>query len=1035
MSKTRIIYQKPMMILMIVLLNAIIFADHATIDIQSGIRHLDNNSLCALPYYFLDIDTDARRIIIDSANFNDPIYFSEPVYGFAGNMPLSMDIGKKEKSEYKGLLQTAIEYPGTGKMIKVFPYESNLSGYVFYRQMDIFYHSIYGEKSKSSPVYDYMIICTAPYDTAFERLAKWKTRMGYRTRLFTVEHIDSISWGIDLQERLRNFIKSEHAANNFSFLLLAGDSTMIPVRKMFALECGAGFYNDEDSIPADMYYSALDGTFNVDNDNTYGEIEDSCDLYQDVYVGRMLFESTSHGPSPVINRTIAYESTAEVSHLGRGLFLGMVLWNPPYTPGGMSKEIIHNDIIPPDYHIKSFYEYQGHSGDADIIDSINTGYGIINHAGHGSYKGIWVDSMTAISTWDALGLTNGNKTGLFYSIGCWVGAFDRAIDLRNFSLCLQAAQNGGAVSIITNSRYGWGAPGHPGWGVSDIFDYYFFKLLFQSDDTRSGVLLSALKEKFAPYSVFENLYRWHLYQLNLFGDPSVIIHTDIPDSMHVEYSIRGDSVEIRITDVSGMPLPGARAALSGNEVFDAEYTDQSGYAVLGGSYTDSNFLCIAKKNYITYMDSFTLDTISTGKAVYPVLDNIYAGLSSVIPVINREPLSFDITVHSAFIDSSFTIGPSDTAYLPYKPFLIISDTITIARQMMTEIDTYVVKINTSPLHLDSITFSNCAFSMRVVNPSVYPAEQCSIELHSNTSSDTFIITELDSFVELQLPASPPPELPYARFIMDVYNSGYHTGSDTAYCANSNAVLDDDFSEGLINWPYHTSSWIIASGSLLHCGDGSNYFNNMDDTIISDSFILVPGSICSMDIDFQFPVLEIDSNGQFIYDVDGMFIKVINGNDTSTVDFISSGGALDKSLNYSGWMVYDTECDSPAYAKLMLHFISDREVTMPGVFIRRISFKPLYQFTSSDTGLSDERDYMIWRITPVISEGTLSYTINRVDETLIMNIYSIDGRLILSDVIDSEGERTYNIGDLSSGVYFVKFKGNGRIYSDKIILIR
>lgn len=1008
------------------------YADYAVIDIQSGIKHLDNSSQCNLPYYFIDVNSDMETIVVDSLHFINPRYISNNVYTFSGNMPLSSQNVPKPPVQFKGNISTEYMYPGNGTMIKVFPYESSASGIIRYSSVEVFYNANAMPEPPAQSNYDYMIICTAPYDTAFSRFQDWKIRMGYRTELFTVEHIDSISTGADLQERIRNFIKEQYALNNFRFLLLAGDSTMIPARKMFAMECGAGFYADEDSIPADLYYSALGGNFNYDNDNTYGEIEDSCDLYGDIYIGRMLFESTAFGPTPVIDRTISYESTGEISHLGRGMFLGMILWNPPYTPGGLAKEMIHNDIIPDDYHIKTFYEYQGHFGDADIIDSINMGYGIINHDGHGSYKGVWVDSMTAISTWDALGLTNGFKTGLFYSIGCWVGAFDRANDLRNFSLCLQAASNGGAVSIITNSRYGWGAPGYPGWGVSDILDYQFFKMLFESEDTRAGVLLSNLKDKYAPYSNYENLYRWHLYQLNLFGDPSLAIHTKIPDSMHIDQFINGSIIEIRVTDTYGMPIEHARIALSADTVLDLAYTDNSGYALLNGIYSDTCYISAAKTNYITILDSFVPDS-TIEKHVYLITDNFYAGVNQNIRIVNSMSSSSNINIHSLYLDSSFTLSGRDTLNLPYWPLAVHYDTVTVSYPAQT--DTYILNIDNIPLFIDSIDYSGDMFNARIVNPLSLQSSQCSLVLSSGLGDDTFILSGIDSFLYMHLTAHPSLQTAYAALSLAIFNNGNLIGSDTVYCSNTNSVFNDNFTQGMGNWLYGTANWIIVNDSLLHCGDGNNYFNNMNDTIISDSFIVVPGTVCSMDIEFEFPSLETDSAGSFIYDIDGMFVKLISGMDTSIIDFVSSGGALTKSINFGGWKVYELECDSPQFAKLMLHFISDRDVVMPGVFINSIFIKPLYMFTSPDTGMPDDRDYFIYRITPMISSGSVTYMINRVDGEMNMAIYSIDGRELMSEGIESNGEQTCNLDNMPSGVYFVKFKGNGRIYSDKIILIR
>ncbi len=1036
MSILRNIHKKLLTLFILLICTITAFSESNIIHISDNQPILDNSSLTALPYYFINLGNMRGNIHIESAEFINPDTIFSPVFAFSGNSPLSYPFEKQTPEIFKNNLKPSIEYPGTGHMIKLFPYEYNGSMTIFYQDIIIDYNIEPVAQIKTEPLYDYLIICSSEYDTALIRFADWKKRMGYRTLVYTVEHIDSISSGIDIQEKIRNFIISEYTVNHFDFLLLAGDSTMVPVRKMFSMECGAGFYTDEDSIPADIYYSNLDGNFNADGDNTYGELNDNADLYADINIGRMLFEGTLHGPTPVIDRTISYEMTGETEQLNRGLFLGMILWNPPFTPGGISKDMIKNDIIPADFHIKSFYEYLGHSGDADIIDSIDMGYGIINHAGHGSYKGVWVDSMTAISTWDALGLTNGNKTGLFYSIGCWVGAFDRAVDLRNFSLCMQASPLGGAVAIITNSRYGWGAPGYPGWGVSDIFDYQFFKLLFSEDDKRVGVLLRRLKEIYAPYSNNTNLYRWHLYQLNLFGDPSLSIHTQTPDSLFINRTISGNRIEFSITDKNSLPVENVRIALSNDSVIDMQYTDKNGFVSMQGEFNNYNFMTVSKVNYLTYMDSFFVDTTPVSRFIFLNYEDIYANYTSLLEILNCDIFAHEITLNSSFIDTSFTINGGDTLLIDYTPSFYGIDTVNIRDSVNTSTDnyTYTININKNPSFISSIIYTGSNFLVTVENPLYVESEICSLHMYIESHIDTFAITSLDSAFTFSICMTPSADTPYLKFICDINSPSGLIGSDTCYTANSSFTFIDDFSSGFLKWPFHSSNWIITDDSTLHCGNDSMYLSNMNEKAYSDSFIILPETICSMYINFSFPTLESDSSG-FIYDVDGLFVKLVSDSDTSVIDFISSGGALNKSIEYSGWMTYQLNYHTPAFAKLMLHFISDRDIEMRGVFINNIIVKPLYTFTAPDTGIGSDFDFSILRNSPAVINESVTYSINRVDGEMTMYIYSIDGRIISSEDILSNGTKTVYFTDLASGIYFVKFKGNGRIYSDKIIFMR
>ena len=57
--------------------------------------------------------------------------------------------------------------------------------------------------------------------------------------------------------------------------------------------------DEEDDIPSDIYYSNLDGNFNYDLDNHFGEcadrnnlsLVDEADLLSEIYIGRACVDS------------------------------------------------------------------------------------------------------------------------------------------------------------------------------------------------------------------------------------------------------------------------------------------------------------------------------------------------------------------------------------------------------------------------------------------------------------------------------------------------------------------------------------------------------------------------------------------------------------------------------------------------------------------------------------------------------------------------------------------------------------------------
>ncbi|MEJ2722610.1 MAG: C25 family cysteine peptidase, partial [bacterium] len=185
---------------------------------------------------------------------------------------------------------------------------------------------------EGSPV-DYLIITTDALAAEFQRLADWKTEKGVPTVVRTVEFIEANTRnGVDLQETIRNFIKDAYAKWGITYVLLGGDTDVLPPR--YAL---SRFYLGGTELPVDMYFSCLDGSWNDTHDKFWGEGVnvipfDNPDLYPELYNGRAPFSTTSE-VSTMIDKIIAYETPCDMSYQDKYLFLAEVLfpvdWKDP----------------------------------------------------------------------------------------------------------------------------------------------------------------------------------------------------------------------------------------------------------------------------------------------------------------------------------------------------------------------------------------------------------------------------------------------------------------------------------------------------------------------------------------------------------------------------------------------------------------------------------------------------------------------------------------------------------------------------------
>jgi hypothetical protein len=146
--------------------------------------------------------------------------------------------------------------------------------------------------------YEHVIILgNTAFQEAFAPLAAWKTAKGVPSTMVPVTWITGHYPGDDTPECIRNFIADAHNTWGTVWFLLGGDISWVPTRRAYAMTCEAGMHADEDNIGCDMYFADLDGTWNADGDDIYGELADDVDMYPEVFVGRAPVRTTDERSS------------------------------------------------------------------------------------------------------------------------------------------------------------------------------------------------------------------------------------------------------------------------------------------------------------------------------------------------------------------------------------------------------------------------------------------------------------------------------------------------------------------------------------------------------------------------------------------------------------------------------------------------------------------------------------------------------------------------------------------------------------------
>jgi len=447
----------------------------------------------------------------------------------------------------------------------------------------------YPNESKNSDDYQLLIITPSQFESDFQDLVNIYQDRGLVAQIATKETINSTGSGQDLQEKIRNYITEEYQEHNVEFVLLGGDVEHIPYRGFYCyVQSGSGY--TDNNIPADLYYSALDGNWNTDNDNNWGEPGED-DLLPDIAVGRFSFSNASELEN-MLNKTISYQNNPVLGEFNDAVLAGEWLYSNPVTYGSDYLELLigHWDEngyetwgIPETYNFSKLYEANQSWGASDLMAQINSGRQFIHHVGHAN--------STYVAYMNNSDITNNNFSGangvdhnftIMQSHGCICGAFDdndcimeKMVSIDNF-----------AVAVIGNSRYGWFNEGQTE-GPAQHLHREMVDALYHEELNHLGAAFVESKIQTAPWVTApgqweEGALRWNFYDINILGDPTLSVWSAEPIDIQVDYQntipLGVTSTEVTVTS-GGSPLENFRCALiMDNILYGVGITNGTGMA-------------------------------------------------------------------------------------------------------------------------------------------------------------------------------------------------------------------------------------------------------------------------------------------------------------------------------------------------------------------------------------------------------------------------------------------------------------------------
>jgi len=391
--------------------------------------------------------------------------------------------------------------------------------------------------------HEYLIIMDAAKAAQWQPLVDFYAGRGISVMMKAVNEISASTAGQDLQEKIRNYIIDFYEDNPLRYVLLAGDTDVIPHRGFYVNLDG----QTDNDIPADMYYSSLDGTWNADNDTHWGEAQEA-DLTPELALGRICYNSDAEIANQ-INKIFMYQVAPVEDQIKSAGFVGEWLWEGPTWGGDYMDQMIGGSSahgyttvgVPSSWNITKLYDRTYGSADSwgptQIRPFLSTGPNLVNHLGHSNTTYNMRLSNNQVSSTSVSNDGAAQNFSIYFTQGCYAGSFDnRNTEPGSYTQdCITEKFTGlptSAAGMISHSRYGWGVQGSTN-GASQYLHREYIDAIFGEDIHALGYTLVDSKIDNIPFITGTAVMYWVTYETNLFGCPATSIWSDTPSTMTV----------------------------------------------------------------------------------------------------------------------------------------------------------------------------------------------------------------------------------------------------------------------------------------------------------------------------------------------------------------------------------------------------------------------------------------------------------------------------------------------------------------------
>ena len=380
------------------------------------------------------------------------------------------------------------------------------------------------------PAEGYLIITTDALASEFHPFAQWKRRLGLPSTVKTIEALRSeYPAAADDAERMRLWIRGQYTGPGARWVLLGGTAALVPTRYAYTQFYGGA------SIPTDLYFSCLDGSWNADGDALWGEgyasasdPGDDVDLLPEVWVGRAPVTNTAEAHAFVVR---SIQASLEPAHPRppRALLAAEVLfpqaWSqgdpvsldgaqlaeellPRLTAGGFASRRLYENSVDPQWAAGS----EPLSRQA-FLDAFDDGHDLVLVFDAETQTELGMGGSEVVSVSDIEALTNTVPLSHVY---LWGGEGPLGPDspIGPAFFHTPGGSPGGAATVVGLTQFAFPT------ALRAYADEYF-RLLIDEDVRALGETLGRSRLPFVPYSAYDGVNRWTQMSLEMFGDPQM----------------------------------------------------------------------------------------------------------------------------------------------------------------------------------------------------------------------------------------------------------------------------------------------------------------------------------------------------------------------------------------------------------------------------------------------------------------------------------------------------------------------------------